>query len=190
MNTQADFRVSVKIRNANLLRAIERAGFTPGAKLAEASGVSYIQINDLLNMTVSPLTHKGQVRGYVDRLLMFLGVSFDEAFSDAQREALETNRSERDVSAEQVFAMMASDGVDDPLESLIAREQGGEIFNALASLTPRKRDVLSKRFGMGCREMTLQQIGDSLDLSAGRVRQIELKAIRDIRKQMMKSRVG
>ena len=37
----SDYRVRISVRNARLLRAIERAGHRPGAPFAAAVGISY-----------------------------------------------------------------------------------------------------------------------------------------------------
>ena len=52
----------------------------------------------------------------------------------------------------------------------------------LATLSPRERDVLARRFGLSdAPELTLREIGDSLSLSRERVRQIEGDALRKLR---------
>ena len=53
-----------------------------------------------------------------------------------------------------------------------------EINRALDQLSPRERDILKMFFGIGCQEMTLEEIGAKFDLTRERVRQIKEKAIR------------
>ena len=48
-----------------------------------------------------------------------------------------------------------------------------EIERALQILTPREREIIKSFFGIGCQEMTLEEIGERLDLTRERVRQIE-----------------
>ena len=55
-----------------------------------------------------------------------------------------------------------------------------EIERALQILTPREREIVKCFFGIGCQEMTLEEIGENLDLT--RVRQIKEKAIRKLKK--------
>jgi RNA polymerase sigma factor (sigma-70 family) len=61
---------------------------------------------------------------------------------------------------------------------------GGEVVRrALANLEPREQEVLRLRFGLGRDdEHTLSMIGDVLDLSRERIRQIETKALERLRK--------
>ena len=57
-----------------------------------------------------------------------------------------------------------------------------EIERALQILTPREREIIKSFFGIGCQEMTLEEIGERLDLTRERVRQIKEKAIRKLKK--------
>jgi RNA polymerase primary sigma factor len=48
-------------------------------------------------------------------------------------------------------------------------------------LLDRERDIIKMFFGIGCQEMTLEEIGDKFGLTRERVRQIKEKAIRKLR---------
>jgi len=56
-----------------------------------------------------------------------------------------------------------------------------EIERALATLTERESDIIRMFFGIGCQEMTLEEIGERFGLTRERVRQIKEKAIRRLR---------
>lgn len=57
-----------------------------------------------------------------------------------------------------------------------------EIDRTLDSLlAERERDIVRMFFGIGCQEMTLEEIGDQFGLTRERVRQIKEKAIRRLR---------
>jgi RNA polymerase primary sigma factor len=56
-----------------------------------------------------------------------------------------------------------------------------EIERALSTLTDRERDIVRQFFGIGCQEMTLEEIGERFGLTRERVRQIKEKAIRRLR---------
>ena len=57
-----------------------------------------------------------------------------------------------------------------------------EIERALQILTPREREIIKSFFGIGCQEMTLEEIGERLDLTRERVRQIKEKSSRKLKK--------
>ena len=58
-----------------------------------------------------------------------------------------------------------------------------EVDRALKQLYDRERDILKMFFGIGCQEMTLEEIGAKFDLTRERVRQIKEKAIRRLKGQ-------
>lgn len=56
-----------------------------------------------------------------------------------------------------------------------------EVERALMQLHDRERQILKLFFGIGCQEMTLEEIGVKFDLTRERVRQIKEKAIRRLK---------
>ena len=69
-----------------------------------------------------------------------------------------------------------------------------EIDRALETLTEREADIIRMFFGIGCQEMTLEEIGAKFALTRERVRQIKEKAIRRLRNnaknKILKSYLG
>ena len=65
--------------------------------------------------------------------------------------------------------------------TLIQESLAKEIHRALATLTEREADIIRLFFGIGCQEMTLEEIGERFGLTRERVRQIKEKAIRRLR---------
>ena len=53
-----------------------------------------------------------------------------------------------------------------------------DLKRVMMVLNPKEREIVSLAFGIGCSEMTLEEIGDRYDLTRERVRQIKEKAIR------------
>jgi RNA polymerase sigma factor (sigma-70 family) len=51
------------------------------------------------------------------------------------------------------------------------------VFEAMDELNARERKIVRKRFGFGTKALSLQQVGEVLDLSRERVRQIEKVAL-------------
>ena len=56
-----------------------------------------------------------------------------------------------------------------------------EIDRVLEQLHPREREIVKMFFGIGCQEMTLEEIGAHFNLTRERVRQIKEKAIRRLK---------
>ncbi|MFD1315309.1 sigma-70 family RNA polymerase sigma factor [Namhaeicola litoreus] len=69
-----------------------------------------------------------------------------------------------------------------PDGSLLHESLQVEILRALETLTPREADVVKLYFGLGDQHpMTLEEIGETFDLTRERVRQIKEKAIRRLK---------
>ena len=64
---------------------------------------------------------------------------------------------------------------------LINESLSTEVERALSTLTDREKDIIKYFFGIGCQEMTLEEIGEKFGLTRERVRQIKEKAIRRLR---------
>ena len=64
---------------------------------------------------------------------------------------------------------------------LVNESLNTEIERALSTLTDREREIVKSFFGIGCQEMTLEEIGERFGLTRERVRQIKEKAIRRLR---------
>ena len=77
---------------------------------------------------------------------------------------------------------------------LINESLATEVERAREILTARERDIIRYFFGIGCSEMTLEEIGEKFDLTRERVRQIKEKAIRKLRtssrSKLLKSYLG
>ena len=77
---------------------------------------------------------------------------------------------------------------------LINESLATEVDRALDTLTDREKDIIKYFFGIGCSEMTLEEIGEKFDLTRERVRQIKEKAIRRLRhssrSKLLKSYLG
>ncbi|MDD2595938.1 MAG: RNA polymerase sigma factor RpoD/SigA [Bacteroidales bacterium] len=79
-------------------------------------------------------------------------------------------------------------------KELVDESLNKEIERSLSTLTERERDIVKYFFGIGCTEMTLEEIGEKFDLTRERVRQIKEKSIRRLkhsaRSKLLKSYLG
>ena len=65
---------------------------------------------------------------------------------------------------------------------LLSESLATDIDRALSRLNEREQEVVKLFFGVGCREMTLEEIGDKFGLTRERVRQIKEKALLHLRR--------
>ncbi len=72
--------------------------------------------------------------------------------------------------------------VGSPVDAVIDSNVRDETANILKTLSPKEEKVIRLRFGIGCeREHTLEEIGQQFDVTRERIRQIEAKALRQLR---------
>jgi RNA polymerase primary sigma factor len=77
---------------------------------------------------------------------------------------------------------LADEAVADPAEAIDRTELGMSLGRKVAGLDPRERQIIDARFGLsGAAPRTLQQIGDRMGISRERVRQIESRALAQLR---------
>ena len=70
----------------------------------------------------------------------------------------------------------------DPEEELFKKELVGRVEEVLNTLTPRAKKVMCLRYGIGLtHDYTLEEIGTRFDVTRERIRQIEMKAVRDLK---------
>jgi RNA polymerase primary sigma factor len=72
--------------------------------------------------------------------------------------------------------------VGSPVDAVIESNVRDETAGILKTLSPKEEKVIRLRFGIGCeREHTLEEIGQEFDVTPERIRQIEEKALRQLR---------
>ena len=73
-------------------------------------------------------------------------------------------------------------GTSSPNESLMTQDLTHQVERALATLSPKEKEILRLRFGIGEEgEHTLEEVGKRFAVTRERIRQIEAKALRKLR---------
>ena len=178
-----DYRVQIKVRNARLLRAIEKAGHQPGQIFAREVGISYTgHLLPYLNLKRTPFDENGDLRPCAEMLCVFLNRLPDELWSEEQRYPLLTNAAEIELSAANIHELLASPSdCADPL-SLLEKKQAAQAVDVLLdTLTPREAEILRLRHGIDGEPMNLEEMAKAKGCSRERIRQIEAKALRKLR---------
>jgi RNA polymerase primary sigma factor len=130
-------------------------------ELAEASGMSAIQVEEALRAGSQPLSLDTPIGEDEDLLL-------GESLSDPEAET--------------------------PVSAMSRSELKDQLNEALESLSERERVVVQKRFGIGDFEVTgaqtLEDVAQDLNLSRERVRQLEIRALRKLRRRTRGTALG
>jgi RNA polymerase primary sigma factor len=84
---------------------------------------------------------------------------------------------------ESLYGDLIEDTSSDPPDAATATKlRSAELKRAMLRLSPRARSVLMRRFGLdGNPPQTLEQVGASLGITRERVRQLEARALRELR---------
>ena len=169
----------------NLAKIRVEEGFTV-QRLAQKIGTHASLLTGLQNGMTSPFychSHNGKIKPYVLKLSEVLHASLSELFP---RDICEIARRELplDQEAEMLmgeYSQYMGKGMSD------YGEHKEIIFNLLSILTPREKKIIKALFLFG---FTLKEVGIDLMLTTERVRQIQFKAIRKIKKRSIKNRNG
>lgn len=183
MSANKDFRINVRVTNANIQRSIEGIGYDSVPKWCREFGYPYTTLVTYISLKKAPVGKDGEILPSAQRLCDLLGESFDSLFSEHQRDALATNKASIDVSFEDIAPMLTSDG-SELLEHVFEKEKSQAVSKALDALPARRAAVLRMRYGVDGNSgdpMTLHEIADSLGVGTERVRQLQLDAERKLR---------
>jgi len=120
-----------------------------------------------------------------------IAIEVDMSISNVKQALKNSNRSlsmdapfQEGENENNLYDILSSGESPNPDRGLIQDSLRIEIGRALDTLSPREADVVKLSFGLsGQPAMSLQEIGDTFDLSRERVRQIREKAIRRLRQQ-------
>ncbi len=203
--------------NLGLIKAAEKFDETRGFKfisyavwwirqsilqaLAEQSRIVRLPLNQVgslnkINKALSKFEQENERQPSNEELSEMIDVPKDK-ISDTLRV------SGRHVSVDAPFVEGAGNSLLDVLPNddspsadrgLVNESLNTEIERALSTLTDREREIIKSFFGIGCQEMTLEEIGERFGLTRERVRQIKEKAIRRLkspsRSKLLKSYLG
>lgn len=180
--SRKDYRVYVKVKNANLLRAIESAGYKTIGSFCRANHMCPSLVGRLASLKIKPRNSFGDWKGIVEKISTVLNVMPSDLFSEEQMTPVTKNTGYIDVSLEEVSTMLTQTN-NNPLTLLEEQDDKITVDAALTHgcLTTQEKEVLRMRFGIDCEESTLDVVSQKLNVSRGQVRQIEGKALRKLR---------
>lgn len=130
----------------------------------------------------SEFIHKNGREPSEAELAEMLGIKPDQVADalDARRTTVSFDSPIGQDSDTSLVDMTAQDCFMDPEERVERASLSEELDSAMSVLTERESSILKLSFGIGCREHSLDEIADTVNLSRERVRQVRNKAIRKL----------
>lgn len=166
-----DFNIKVTVRNGRLLRAI-RDQFGTATELARVAGISKSQVTALVTMKSRPFLQNGDLSSAAEAIVSALGIPADDLWPEHIRR-LKAKRATVEIEMDaQTFAGIASDDPEQQTVYRLALEKWG------GALTDKERDIVARRSAGEVYESCARDYG----VGKERIRQIEYKAFRKVRK--------
>lgn len=172
-----DYRVTVRVRNNNLLKLIEDGGYGV-LETAKRIGVGYPSLNDYLNLALSPFTSKGVLKVTAEKICEYFFVVPEDVWSPEQLTPLETNRREVEIGYRDLYRL---DNQHDPLLAIESDQLKDSIEEMLSHVTPREREIITLRFGLEGEVVTQAELGRRFNITFSRINTIEKFALSKMR---------
>lgn len=176
----SDYRVEVRVRNANILRLMEERGIKTVSELCRNAQTCNATFGDVINLKKAPVDRKGEWIPSVLKVCEYLFVMPTDLFSQEQMTPLKTNKGTVDLGFEDISRML-DDPTQDPSLRLERQDITGAVGTILEELTERERKIINLRFGIDGKEHSLLEVANIFGVTRERVRQIEGKALRKLR---------
>lgn len=174
-----DYRVTVKIQNNYMYSAMQKEGIASASELARLADVSPNVVGEYLNLKAVPINRHGEYKGSILKISVILNTMVSDLFpAEHLNVSLKQNVASTTMNRTEVKELISDSTPDKLLESM---ELSENITTVLSTLTPRRREIVEKYFGITGDKMTYEDIGRTMDLSANRIRQILESALRILR---------
>lgn len=175
-----DYRVEIKVRNANILRIMEERGIESVAELCRNTGVSQTTFGQIVNLKLAPINKKGQWHSSILKICEYLFVMPADLFSEEQMTPLQKNKSTIDVNFDEISVML-TDESQDPLMQIQNNQKNDLINKTIDCLPERHKSIMNLRYGLDGKKHTLRQIAEIEGVTQAHVRQIEMEVLRKLR---------
>lgn len=183
----SDYELELKVKNGRFLQTMRELGYGSIPKLSKACGIGYTTLLDMANIKSPALSANGEIRPSVVELMEFFGCQLTDIYPEKHLyEAMEKNTFIADVSAADIGMICGgASHTSDPLELLEQEESFEDNLSEFLDhlgvhMTIRERRVLESRYGDN---KSLTECAEELGVSRERIRQIECKGLRRLRRR-------
>ena len=174
--TKKDYKVEIKVKNNNIISAIEKIPAKFGLIWCNENKLSYHKILDFINLKLSPIDSDGDVNKNAEDLCLVLNKPLHELWSKEQLIPLENNKSSFEMSFDEIKNLTFNEQYY--LTDFDKKDKESQINKALSTLTNREQFIIEKRYFSN---ETGEQVGKQLNISRNRALQLEYRALRKLR---------
>lgn len=173
--------LSGRIKHGDLLRAMRERGWSQ-VELGRFLGLRPSSVGQLINLQWIPTDHKRNAR-LSARLFELTYKTHAELWPEWTRtdEFLQSDK-RLDLYRDITPRTLADRGLvalpPTPEDVFSEKERADAVAATLSTLSPRQERVVKMRFGLNGEEMTYQEIGEAIGVSASRAYTIERRALR------------
>jgi len=180
-NMTQDYSVKVTIRNGRILSRMRALGIRNQADLARKAGTSIATVNAIIALRSAPAKQNGDWVETVYRIAAVLNCDPEDLFTDVQKTlAIKQNSCEVYMSEPDVMRLTANGSsvtIDDAMD-----------IQKLISLEPKERT--RKIMEMRLQGATYEQCSEELGVTGTRVRDLELRFIRETKSRIRRNRLA
>lgn len=157
--------------------------------LAEQARIVRLPLNKIgtinkINKAFSLLEQKLEREPFPHEIAELLDMSEEEVKESLKNAGRHVSMDAPLIQGEEndMYEVLTNDEADMPENNLLYDSLKNEIERAISTLTPREAEVIRYYFGLGgLQPHTLEEIGEKLDLTRERARQIKEKALRRLK---------
>ena len=176
-----DYRITIRVRNARILKAMEAKGIRSIYQLSKQADIGYSCLLGLVNITMAPILSDGTYRVGVMSLCEFLGKTPRQLFPEQHRyDAMVNNKREFDMSLEQIGNII--DTVPSSETLIEHKEDLGRFADLIDKLTIRETQVIKGLYGIdGTPVINQKQLATELGITPARIGQINTRALQKLK---------
>jgi len=187
--SEKDYQIEIKVKNARIMRLMEREGIKSALELARRAGVEPNTVGWVINMKIAAYRQSGAVRTHVDKICKVLRCLPEDLFPPPQlHEPMKENKRVIYAHVEDLAAIGATMHQRTlPPDKKFELEDSRKRF--LASVKSRLNDrefqIIDRVFGISSGEVeTLEKISKDFGVTSCRIASIKEKALRKLRRPM------
>lgn len=181
-----EYKIDIRVKNNLIYQKILQTGCKSIAEFCRKNKLSQRAVGDVIRMQTPVTTLDGMWSEIVKELCDVLSCEPEDIITEEQKQIVENRKLEIYADAQQVMSLtnnsekVASlEYIDEEIDETTINK---ELFEQLNTLTPREKEILEMRFGLGGEgDSTLEDCAKKFGVNRERIRQLEARALRKLR---------